>query len=40
MTVEIVRLTAANADLLERVAVDVFDAPVDPKRLAAYLADK
>ena len=39
MTVEIVRLTAANAHLLERVAVDVFDAPVDPKRLAAYLAE-
>ena len=39
MSVDIVRLTAANATLLTRVAADVFDEPVDPARLAAYVAE-
>lgn len=36
---EIRRLTPANASLLDRVSDDVFDKPVDPDRLAAYLAE-
>lgn len=39
MTVELKQLTADDAAVLGRVAVDVFDEPVDPKRLAAYLAE-
>ena len=39
MHIEITRLTAGDAALLDRVADDVFDAPVDPRRLAAYLAE-
>ena len=36
---EIIRLSPDNAGLLDRVAEDVFDEPVRPDRLAAYLAD-
>jgi len=39
MAVEIRRLTPADAFLLDRVADDVFDEPVDHARLAAYLAE-
>ncbi len=39
MTIEILRLTAANADLLHNVAEDVFDTEVVPARLRAYLAE-
>lgn len=38
MNFEILRLTPENAAILDRVAVDVFDEPVNPKRVAAYLA--
>lgn len=36
---EIVRLSQDNAELLSRVADDVFDKPVRADRLAAYLAE-
>ena len=36
---EMVRLSPDNAGLLDRIAEDVFDEPVRPDRLAAYLAD-
>jgi aminoglycoside 6'-N-acetyltransferase I len=36
--IEIRRVGPGDVDLLERVAEDVFDAPIDPMRLAAYLA--
>ena len=39
MTHDIRRLTAANAGLLDALAPDVFDNPVDPRALAAFLAD-
>ena len=39
MAVEIRRLTPADASLLDRVADDVFDEPVDHALLAAYLAE-
>ena len=39
MTPDIVRLTPANAALLSRVADEVFDEPVNPARVAAYLAE-
>jgi aminoglycoside 6'-N-acetyltransferase I len=39
MTLKIVRLTAANAGLLDNVAEDVFDTDVVPSRLRAYLAE-
>lgn len=39
MKTRIVRVTAADAGLLDRVDVDVFDAPIDPSRLCAYLAE-
>ncbi len=39
MTIEIVRLTTANAGLLRNVAEDVFDTDVVPSRLRAYLAE-
>ena len=39
MTIEIIRLTAANSDLLHNVAEDVFDTAVVPTRLRAYLAE-
>lgn len=38
MRTDIVRITLAEAPLLSRVALDVFDAPIDPARFAAYLA--
>jgi aminoglycoside 6'-N-acetyltransferase I len=37
MTVEIRRVGSADAHLLGQVAEDVFDGPIDPVRLAAYL---
>jgi len=39
MRTEIVRVGPADAALLAKVAVDVFDQPIDPARLAAYLAE-
>jgi len=39
MDIEMKRLTAEDAAILERVAEDVFDEPIDPKRLAAYLSE-
>lgn len=36
--VTIKRVLASDADLFDRVAADVFDEPVVPARLAAYLA--
>ena len=39
MTVEIRRLRHDDKALLDRVAADVFDAPIDPARLSAYLAE-
>jgi ribosomal protein S18 acetylase RimI-like enzyme len=39
MAIEIRRLLPGDAAVLERVADDVFDAPIDPERLAAYLAE-
>lgn len=39
METDIVRIGPADAQLLDRVAEDVFDHEVDPRRLAAYLAD-
>jgi ribosomal protein S18 acetylase RimI-like enzyme len=39
MQIEIKRLTAGDAAILDRVADEVFDEPVDPRRLAAYLAE-
>ena len=38
-TIETRRLTPADAAILGRVADEVFDAAVDPERLAAYLAE-
>jgi aminoglycoside 6'-N-acetyltransferase I len=37
--IEIRRVEASNAAVLARVADDVFDEPVDPERVAAYLAE-
>ena len=39
MDVTLKQLTPADAAVLDRVADDVFDEPVDSKRLAAYLAE-
>lgn len=39
MTLRIIRLTAANAHLMDNVAEDVFDTVVVPARLRAYLAE-
>ena len=39
MTIDIRRLGPGDAAVLERVADDVFDASIDPERLAAYLAE-
>lgn len=39
MKTDIVRAGPAEADLLAHVAVDVFDAPIEPQKLAAYLAE-
>ena len=36
---EILRLCSGDAAVLDRIAEDVFDEPVRPDRLAAYLAD-
>ena len=38
MTIACRRITASDAALLSNIATDVFDEPVDPLRLAAYLA--
>jgi ribosomal protein S18 acetylase RimI-like enzyme len=37
--VEVRLLTSADASIFDRVADEVFDEPIDPKRLAAYLAE-
>lgn len=39
MDYEIRWLTSADETVLDRVAPDVFDEPIDPVRRAAYLAD-
>ena len=39
MSYEIKRLTPADASIFDRVADEVFDEPIHPERLAAYLAD-
>jgi aminoglycoside 6'-N-acetyltransferase I len=39
MDTEITRVGSGQARLLDQVAEDVFDAAVDPARLAAYLAE-
>jgi aminoglycoside 6'-N-acetyltransferase I len=39
METRILRVGPAEAALLDRVAEDVFDAPIDPARLAAYVAE-
>lgn len=39
METQIIRLDPANAAILARVAVDVFDGPIDTDLLAAYLAE-
>ena len=39
MEVEIRRLTSDDAGVLDRVADEVFDEPVDPRRLTAYLSE-
>lgn len=39
MAVEIRRIGPGDDELFDRVAADVFDEPVDPQRLAAYLAE-
>lgn len=39
MSIEIKRLSSADASALDRVADDVFDEPINSARVAAYLAD-
>src|SRR4051812_34233116 len=39
MNVDIRRVAPGDEPLLDRVADDVFDAPIDPVRLARYLAE-
>jgi len=39
MDLDIVRVGPAETGLLERVAEDVFDDAIDPRRLAAYVAE-
>ena len=39
METEIVRAGPAHEGLLDRVAADVFDEPIDQRRLGAYLAE-
>ena len=39
MTIEIVPIDVGNARLLERLAPDVFDNPIDPIQLQAFLED-
>lgn len=36
-SIDYTRIRHENADLLDRVALDVFDEPILPERLAAYL---
>lgn len=38
MQTQIIRFDAGCASVLDRVAIDVFDEPVDPARVVAYLA--
>ena len=38
--IEIVVVTAENTAVLDTVADDVFDAPIDPDRLALYLSSE
>jgi hypothetical protein len=39
MTIEIVALSAGNTPLLERIAADVFDNPIDQQQLAKFVSD-
>ena len=39
MAVAIVRLSAENTNLLNRIADDVFDGPIDPRQLAVFVMD-
>lgn len=39
MTFTVHHITAANTALLDKVDPDVFDHPIDPRHLAAYVAD-
>lgn len=39
MPITIVHITPANTTLLNNIDPDVFDHPIDPARLAAYVAD-
>jgi len=39
MQIEIRQVSAGDEGIFKRVAEDVFDAPIDPDRLAAFLAD-
>ncbi len=39
MDIEIIQVTPGNEALFERVAAEVFDEPVDQRRLVAYLAE-
>jgi aminoglycoside 6'-N-acetyltransferase I len=39
MSIAVRRIGPADAGLLARIAPDVFDEPVDPARLTAYLAE-
>jgi ribosomal protein S18 acetylase RimI-like enzyme len=39
MSIEIVPLSTANAELLKDIAVDVFDCEINPRYLAAFLGD-
>jgi ribosomal protein S18 acetylase RimI-like enzyme len=39
MTTDIVSLSQSNATLLDNIAPDVFDNAIDPRSLAAFLAD-
>ena len=39
MPIEIRQVGPGDDELFDRVAADVFDEPVDPQRLAAYLAE-
>ena len=39
MPIEIRQVGPGDDELFDRVAVDVFDEPIDPQRLTAYLAE-
>jgi ribosomal protein S18 acetylase RimI-like enzyme len=39
MPIEIRQVGPGDDELFDRVALDVFDEPIDPQRLAAYLAE-